>query len=100
MLTEGQIEKKLYERVGYFYHYMGRKQYLEAALCVDWMHRIAQFIDLPEEKRIELFGNRDEDNPVEGLIREESALKAEEWCVCKGGYDVTRHTYQNVQRLQ
>lgn len=100
MLTEEQIEKKLYDQSAMFMHHMKRKEYLEAALCVDWAVMVARFVELDEHKKAELFGDLQADEPVEGLINEELYLKACEWCIFKGGYAVTRHTYQNVQKLR
>ena len=100
MLDEKSIEKKLRLQVEVFNVYMNGKHYLEAALTADWMSRFAMFVELEEDKKIELFGTRQTDEPIEGLLNEERRLKAEEWCVMKGGYEKTRHTYQNVQRLR
>lgn len=100
MLSEKQIEDKLYEQAGLFKHYFARKEYLRAALCVDWTRMVALFVELEEGKRVELFGDRQPDEPIEGLINEERYLKACEWCICKGGYAYTRHTLENVQSLR
>ena len=100
MLNEKQIEKKLFEQAEMFRHHMRRKDYLSAALCVDWAAKVALFVELDEKSKTELFGSReDPDNPVEGLIRESDYLKACEWCIFRGGYDHSRNTYQNVQKL-
>ena len=100
MLTEAQIEKKLFEQAEMFMHHMKRKEYVDAALCVDWAAMVSRFVELDEQKKAELFGNRQADETVDGLINEELYLKACEWCIFKGGYAVTRHTYQNVQKLR
>lgn len=100
MLTEKEIEKKLYDQPDMFRHHLSRKDNLNAALCVDWMRQVALFVELDEERRAELFGDRQPDVPVEGLINEEWYLKACEWCIFKGGYAATRRTYQNVQKMR
>lgn len=100
MLTEAGIEKKLYEQPGMFMHHTKRKNYLAAALCVDWAQMVAAFVGLEEKKKAEIFGDRQPDEPVEGMINEEWYLKACEWCIFKGGYDRTRRTYQNVQKMR
>lgn len=100
MLNERQIEKKLFEQAEMFRHHMRRKDYLSAALCVDWAADVALFIGLDEDSKTELFGSReDPDNPIEGLIREEEYMKACHWCIFKGGYEHSRHTYQNIRKL-
>lgn len=99
MLNEAQIEKKLFDQAGYFDHHFRRKEYLEASLCADWAEMTAMFIGLEESKKVELFGTRQTDPPVEGLIREEKRMKADEWCIFRGGYAYSRHTYQNVMKL-
>lgn len=76
MLTEKQIEKKLFEQPDMFIHHLRRKDYLNAALCVDWAQRVAMFVKLDEQKKAELFGDKQPDVPVEGLINEERYLKA------------------------
>lgn len=100
MLNEKQIEKKLYDQVDMFMHYIRRKDYLEAALCVDDAKRIALFIELEEDKMVELFGDRKSEQQIEGLFSEEWYMKACEWCIFKGGYAESRHTYQNVQKMR
>lgn len=100
MLTEYGIEKKLYEQAAMFMHHFKRKDYLAAALCVDWAQKVAMFVELDEQKKAEIFGDRQPDEPVEGMINEEWYLKACEWCIFKGGYANTRHTYQNVQKMR
>lgn len=100
MLNEAQIEKKLYEQADMFMYYMRRKDYLEAALCADRAKTVAVFIGLESDKMAELFGDRQPEQPVEGIINEEWYMKACEWCIFRGDYAVTRHTYQNVQKMR
>lgn len=99
MLNESEIEKKLFEQPAMFTHYMSRNEYLEAALCVEWASMVALFIQLDEEKKAELFGDKQPDKPVKGMINEDLYIKACDWCVFKGGYAISEHTYQNVQKL-
>lgn len=98
MLTEKEIEQKLYEQAEIFRHYYMRKEYLEAELCREWAGMVALFIGWEEEKMTELFGTRQQDEPIDGLIREEYYIKAMDWCVTHG-YNISSHTYQNVQKL-
>lgn len=100
MLNEKGIVDKLYDQKGIFEHHMRRKEYLEAALCVDDAQKIAMLIGLEEDKRAELFGDRQPDEPVKGLIDEQQYLKACDWCTFRGGYGFSRHTYKNVMRLR
>ena len=99
MLEGKEIVDRLFDLAQMFRHYMRRKEYLEAALCVDWMKTAALFIGLDEDTMAELFGSRqDEERPVKGVVDEDIYLKACEWCICHG-YENSRRTYQNVQRL-
>lgn len=98
MLSITEIEKKLYDQADMFRHYIRREEYLEAALCADNAKLVALFIGLEDDKMRELFGDRQPEQPVEGLFHEEWYLKACEWCIFRGGYAVTRHTYQNVNK--
>ncbi len=97
MLNEEDIIGKLYDQAEIFKHHMRRKEYLEAALCVDTASMIAHKLEIPEDIRREIFGDRQLDEPVPGLIDEEAYLKACEWCIFHG-YSHTRHTYENVMR--
>lgn len=99
MLSEKQIEKKLFDQAQMFTHHLKRKNYLNAALCVDWAQKVALFVELDEKKKTELFGDRQADEPKEGLINEERYLKACEWCILNG-YEKTRRTYQQVQKMR
>ena len=80
-------------------HYISRKEYLQAALCADWAAMIALFCGADEELMVRLFGTRQTDEPIEGLIRADRRMKADEWCIYKGGYAHSKHTYQNVMTL-
>ena len=101
MLNEKQIEQKMYEQAEMFRHHIRRKDYLSAALCVDWARDVALFVGLDEKSMEELFGSRqDLERPVVGLIKEDEYQKACAWCIFEGGYEYSRHTYQNiVQKL-
>ena len=48
-----------------------------------------------EEVRAELFGVRDKNNPVIGLIDEAQYIKALDWCIFHG-FSHTVHTFENV----
>lgn len=99
MLSEKELEKKLFEQAEWFDHYISRKEYLQAALCADWAAMIALFCGADEELMVRLFGTRQTDEPIEGLIRADRRMKADEWCIYKGGYAHSKHTYQNVMTL-
>lgn len=99
MLSEKEIEKKLYLQADLFRHHMDRKDYLAAALCVDTAAAVAWFTGLDEDKKKELFGDREPDEPVAGLIPEERYLKACEWCIFKGRYARHRMSWCNIQKL-
>lgn len=100
MLNEHEIKMKLFDRAELFKFYFYRQQYLEAALCVDNIKTVALFIGLDQKTCAELLGDRQQEPPAEGVIDEKYYLKACEWCIFKGGYDKTRHTYQNVEEMR
>ena len=56
------------------------------------------FIRLPEKERTELFGDRQGDEPVEGLFDEEKCIKAGFESI-KRGFDMQRMTYEDVMAL-
>ena len=89
---------KLNEQAGMFRHYFIRKEYVKAALCREWAGMVSLFVDWDGDRHNELFGTRQPDEPIEGLIKEEYYIKALDWCVFHG-YAQTIHTYQNVQTL-
>lgn len=98
MLNDKGIMDKLYLQPEIFKHHMARKEYLDAALCVDRALAVSVFIGLEPEKRAELFGDRQRSEPVTGLIDEKQYLKACDWCTFKGGFSFSRATYANVVR--
>lgn len=80
MLTGAEIKKELFELSDQFKWHMDRKEYAQAKYCYDTALTVSMFIQLEPEKRLKLFGSRQEDKPVEGLFREEDVLKATEEC--------------------
>lgn len=76
MLTSQQIENKLYEQAELFKNYIWNKKYAQAKSCYDDALTVAMFVGLPEPKICELFGDRQQDPPMEGLFREELVQKA------------------------
>ena len=88
MLNEDQIRKKLYDQTEIFKDHMMRKEYLQASMVV-------MCLDMGEEVRAELFGVRDKNNPVIGLIDEAQYIKALDWCIFHG-FSHTVHTFENV----
>ena len=51
MLNEKDIIGKLYDQAEIFKHHMRRKEYLEAALCVDTASMVAHKLEVPEDIR-------------------------------------------------
>lgn len=95
MLNEDQIIKKLYDQVKIFKDHMMRKEYLQAVLCADQASMVVMCLDMGEEVRAELFGVRDKNNPVIGLIDEAQYIKALDWCIFHG-FSHAVHTFENV----
>lgn len=77
MLTQEEIIKKLYEQPNKFYKEFFQKHYGAASLTAFAARIVANFVELDEEKMIELFGTRQADKPIEGLIKEDDAIMAD-----------------------
>ena len=99
MLNEDQIIKKLYDQAGLFKEHMMRKEYLEAVLCADRVSMVILCLDVDESIRKEIFGERDKDHPVIGLIDEQQYIKALDWCIYHG-FSQTVHTFENVMKKE
>ena len=83
MLDSRDIEKKLFELPLFFKEHMKCKRYFEAKACYDKARTVALFIELEEDKKMKLFGERGERGVyiVEGLFKEEQVIKAYEKCI-------------------
>lgn len=77
MLTQEEIIKKLYEQPNKFYKEFFQKRYGAASMTAFAARIVASFIELDEERMIELFGTRQSDKPIEGMIREDDAIMAD-----------------------
>ena len=90
MLSEKEIIQKLYEQVDVFYKAMSRKEYAKAAFTHYICECVALFCEVPEEIKVELFGTRQTEKPVEGLMPEKLVLKANDQLV------IHHHTLQEI----
>lgn len=99
MLDEDQITKKLYDQARIFKEHMMRKEYLEAVLCADRVSMVILRLDADESIRKEIFGERDKNNLVTGLIDEQQYIKALDWCIYHG-FHYTVHTFENVMKKE
>lgn len=99
MLNEDQIIKKLYDQAEIFKEHMMRKEYLEAVLCADRVSMAILCMDVDESIKKEIFGERDKNNPVTGLIDEQQYIKALDWCIYHG-FHHTVHTFENVMKKE
>ena len=86
MIKDTDLVKKLRLQADVFRHHFSRKEYIEAK------------IEAPEDFKIELFGDRQGDEPVEGLFDEEKCIKAGFESI-KRGFDMQRMTYEDVMVL-
>lgn len=70
-----------------FRQLMGERRYPEAKACYDDAVTLAVFLELPEEERIQLFGNRpyaeDGEEATDGLFQEEMVQRAYLECAVK-----------------
>lgn len=99
MLDEDQIIKKLYDQARIFKEHMMRKEYQKAVLCADRASMVILRLDADERIRKEIFGERDKNNPVTGLIDEQQYIKALDWCIYHG-FSKTVHTFGNVMKKE
>ena len=98
MTKDTDLVKKLRFQADIFRHHFNRKEYIEAKMVREIAGMVAVFIEAPEELKIELFGDRQGDEPVEGLFDEEKCIKAGFESV-KRGFDMQRMTYEDVMAL-
>lgn len=98
MLSEKELLDKLYTTPEIFRYHRKRKDYLSAALCADWAYMVADYIGVDAQVITELFGDRQQDEPIEGLISEEQRISASWWCVMHG-YPQTLHTLPNIRQI-
>lgn len=91
--SEREIKMKLRELAERFSHHMRRKEYALAKACYDTAVTAAVFLELDEDFRLELFGERGERGVIlrRGLFSEESVLKAMWECIKSGD------TYENAE---
>jgi len=99
MLEEDQIIKVLYDMAGTFKKLMMEKEYMKAVLCADEVATAIMCLNVDESIRKEIFGERDKNNPVIGLIDEGQYIKALDWCIYHG-FSQTVHTFENVMKKE
>lgn len=99
MLTEEQIERKIYDLPMLFERLFAQKEMQKAHFLREDAARIALFLEFPEKKMDELFGSKqDLDNIIEGKFKEYMCMKAFDWCVFHNAtYDAI--TFDDVNRL-
>ena len=76
MIKDTDLVKKLRLQADVFRHHFNRKEYIEAKMVREIAGMVALFIEAPEDLKMELFGDRQGDEPVEGLFDEEKCIKA------------------------
>lgn len=98
MIKDTDLVKKLRLQADVFRHHFNRKEYIEAKMVREIAGTVALFIEAPEDFKIELFGDRQGDEPVEGLFDEEKCIKAGFESI-KRGFDMQRMTYEDAMAL-
>ena len=98
MIQDADLKSKRILQADIFQHHYRKKEYVEAKLTRARAGIVAVFIRLPEKERTELFGDRQGDEPVEGLFDEEKCIKAGFESI-KRGFDMQRMTYEDVMAL-
>lgn len=67
-------------------------------MTADWVATIGLFLEIGDENMAYLLGDRQPDEPIEGLIKEEQRIEAMDWCIFHGMPD-NYHTYQMIQKM-
>lgn len=98
MIQDADLKSKLILQADIFQHHYRKKEYAEAKLIRERAGIVAVFIWLPEKERTELFGDRQGDEPVEGLFDEEKCIKAGFESI-KRGFDMQSMTYEDVMAV-
>ncbi|OKZ66533.1 MAG: hypothetical protein BHV88_16050 [Clostridiales bacterium 41_12_two_minus] len=98
MIQDADLKSKLILQADIFQHHYRKKEYVEAKMTRERAGIVAVFIRLPEKERTELFGDRQGDEPVEGLFDEEKCIKAGFESI-KRGFDMQRMTHEDVMAL-
>ena len=75
MIQDADLKSKLILQADIFQHHYRKKEYVEAKLTRERAGIVAVFIRLPEKERTELFGDRQGDEPVEGLFDEKENFR-------------------------
>ena len=81
MISIDEALKRLYQFPQKFKDYMKKKEYLQAKFCYYEAIVISQFLEVGEEIETELFGDRQPEEPIEGMFREELVEKAFLECI-------------------
>lgn len=91
--SEREIKMKIRELPERFKQHIRRKEYTLAKACYDTAVTAAVFLELDENEKTELFGERGERGVIlqKGLFNEESVLKAMWECID------SRDTYENAE---
>ena len=76
MLNNEEIIKRLYEQPDKFMKAMSRKEYAKAAFTEYIAECVCLFCEVPENVKVELFGDRHCDPPIDGLFPEHLVIKA------------------------
>ena len=98
MIQDADLKRKLILQADIFQHHYRKKEYAEAKLTRERTGIVAVFIQLPEKERTELFGDRQGDEPIEGLFSEEKCIRAGFECT-RRGIDMQRMTYEDVMAV-
>lgn len=98
MIQDADLKRKLILQADIFQHHYRKKEYAEAKLTRERAGIVAVFIRLPEKECTEIFGDRQGDEPIEGLFSEEKCIRAGFECI-RRGFDMQRMTYEDVMAV-
>ena len=98
MIQDADLKRKLILQADIFQHHYRKKEDAEAKLTRERAGIVAVFIRLPKKERTELFGDRQGDEPIEGLFSEEQCIRAGFESI-RRGFDMQRMTYEDVMAV-
>ena len=98
MLTPGEIEDRLFALADSFLGHMYKGQYRLACLDYDKARAAADVVGLDPERMALLFGDRQQDPPMEGAFPERMVLLAQEKYIIQNCRDAAEEAARRRRR--
>ncbi|MBQ7925921.1 MAG: hypothetical protein IJ335_06455 [Lachnospiraceae bacterium] len=91
---ENQYIQKLLELPEAFRTAYSNREWARAKYIYDTAIRVAEFMGVPEDIKTQLFGSRQEQEPIEGLFPEEMVQDVYERCIFKNHKTYEEESYR------